>query len=325
MKDNQSSSKERQINFTMIPNSLIRSRSISSQTLRLLCVLKSLNPSYPSYSKIRQWTGLSRKSISKGIKRLKKLGIISYIQGGNNGKSNRYSIQPETQWNFSLINPDWFKNDTRSGSQSALIPVQKVNANNNNNKINEIECISLSSSFTTEKKNLDSYQKSQILKYEADLHRELQGSRYFQNLPKIVSIFVTKHGDLIPFSSLANLIHSSLHSGKRKATAEELIIQLKTIYSASLCEFKSKNAPTESSRQYRKRIAKDHEKTLQRLHAEGKLESSKQIKNRLKRNLERSLKNPIFKGVFGSDEAAQVALKNIHFNNTVEIGKETKS
>lgn len=325
MKENQSSPRERQINFTMVPNALIRSRYISSQTLRLLCVLKSLNPAYPSYAKIRQWTGLSRESISKGIKRLKKIGIISYVRGGNNGKSNSYKVLPESQWNFSLINPDQFKNDTSAGSESAPLPVQKVNANKNNYKINEIHPISFSSSFTTEEKNLDQHQQSEIFRYEAALRRELGGDRYFQNLSPIISSFVTKHGDLIAFNELEALIHECLNNGKRKRSAENLISQVKIVYLASLSEFKSKNTPTESSKQRRKRIAKERRKTFKRLQAEGKIESSKQIERRLKRNLERSLKNPVFKGVFGDDEVTQTALKNIHFNNAVNIGKETES
>ena len=74
--------------FTIISNADID--DCNYRELGLLVYLKRFNPSFPSYRKIRQDTGLSFTSISKVIKALVEKGKLQYQKGDFSKGSNRY-------------------------------------------------------------------------------------------------------------------------------------------------------------------------------------------------------------------------------------------
>jgi DNA-binding Lrp family transcriptional regulator len=67
-----------------LPNSFIWRgwlEKISGNELKVYCVIKSFNPSFPSYKMIKEITGISRDAVRRAITRLVELGLISYIRG----------------------------------------------------------------------------------------------------------------------------------------------------------------------------------------------------------------------------------------------------
>lgn len=87
-------------NFTMISNETIRNPELSIYAKVIYFLIKSYSPSYPSYARIIQGTGIkSKTTISKGLHELKCLKLIRVVDSPNH-KSNLYEF-PSNQMNSS--------------------------------------------------------------------------------------------------------------------------------------------------------------------------------------------------------------------------------
>lgn len=79
--------------WTKMDNRFIRSKHYTAHDKIVLMAIASCNPSFPSYSKIQEWTGLSRPTIAKSLRRLER-GKIIYRYKEKNGQKIYY----ETAW-----------------------------------------------------------------------------------------------------------------------------------------------------------------------------------------------------------------------------------
>jgi len=118
---------------------------LTSGDKELFCLLKSFNPSFPSYLRIRDLTGMAKATISKSLKSLKKLGLITYVKGNSFKKANFYKVLDETEWliESAEIKPvqklNQFSQTTQSLLNSEPVLVQKVDSNNPNIKTSNIK------------------------------------------------------------------------------------------------------------------------------------------------------------------------------------------
>lgn len=96
-------------NFTKIPQKIIMSSALDVYELRILCVLLSFKPCYPSYENLKKFTGISRDKINKVLRSLKDKNIIDWKKGNSRKLSNEYYICPVTTWNLTGLVPDYEK------------------------------------------------------------------------------------------------------------------------------------------------------------------------------------------------------------------------
>lgn len=79
-------------NFTMIPNVIIRNPKITPYAKAIYIALKSFSPSFPSYKKIMEVTGINSKTtISNCLKILVTFGVLKISQRATH-KSNLYEF-----------------------------------------------------------------------------------------------------------------------------------------------------------------------------------------------------------------------------------------
>ena len=92
-------------NFTRIPNEITRSgRTVSAIAYRVYGVIASFHPSYPSFSALEKYTGVSRKSVSRALKELSELGIITILSRGTfRGNTNEYRVNAPEQWRLPSV------------------------------------------------------------------------------------------------------------------------------------------------------------------------------------------------------------------------------
>jgi len=69
--------------FTKIPNAFIESKNFNPMEKLVLLVLARYNPCFPSFTKISEMTGLSRSSVSRAIKSLKRRDAITQYKRKN--------------------------------------------------------------------------------------------------------------------------------------------------------------------------------------------------------------------------------------------------
>ena len=93
--------KVKMTNFTRVPNKLARSPCVSRSAKALYLAIASCNPSFPSYRRLQKWTRMSFTTISKALKELSQLKIISYKKGHAHRKANEYHLLPEESWSLS--------------------------------------------------------------------------------------------------------------------------------------------------------------------------------------------------------------------------------
>lgn len=109
-------------NFTIISNYIIRNPNLSPYAKTIFILIKSYSPSFPSYSRILQETGIgSRSTIAKGLSELKAKKLITIIDSPKH-KSNFYQF------------PEPRKMDSNSSS-AVPDPVQQMDTNKTNLKI----------------------------------------------------------------------------------------------------------------------------------------------------------------------------------------------
>lgn len=94
------SSKKAEKGWHMTPNKFSRAgKEVSCVAYRVYGVIASFKPSYPSFSALEKYSGVSRKSISKALKELSGLNVISILSRGTfRGNTNEYQINPPDQW-----------------------------------------------------------------------------------------------------------------------------------------------------------------------------------------------------------------------------------
>jgi DNA-binding transcriptional regulator YhcF (GntR family) len=63
-------------NYYRTPNHISRNAALSTHARTVLGCLSSCNPCFPSYSKLQEWTGFARATISKALKQLEETNII---------------------------------------------------------------------------------------------------------------------------------------------------------------------------------------------------------------------------------------------------------
>jgi len=110
--------------FTMIPNIVIRNPKITPYAKAIYIALKSFTPSFPSYRKIMEMTGIgSRTTISSCIKILVACGVIR-ISSKWSGKSNFYEFPPDLN---SPIDGLEFVHDMDTNKTKEIISINNTN------------------------------------------------------------------------------------------------------------------------------------------------------------------------------------------------------
>lgn len=72
--------------FTKIPNRLIRSTKLTANEKAVFMCIAMCNPSFVSYSRIGEWTGLSRPTVWRCVKKLKEMRVIYQYKTGHGRK-----------------------------------------------------------------------------------------------------------------------------------------------------------------------------------------------------------------------------------------------
>jgi hypothetical protein len=67
---------KKEVTFTQIPNEVIRSQRLDAFDKVVFACLCSCYPSYPSYTKLMEWSGLSRERVWKSLKRLEEVNLV---------------------------------------------------------------------------------------------------------------------------------------------------------------------------------------------------------------------------------------------------------
>jgi len=98
-------------NYTRIPNSLIRCGSLSSSEYRILSILMSMTPCYPSHTDLMKWSDLSKETVNGTLQKLKKRGLISWQKGHGFGKNNHYRMNYKA---WSKLDSDHPKNQGKA-------------------------------------------------------------------------------------------------------------------------------------------------------------------------------------------------------------------
>lgn len=86
------------MNFTQIENSVIRDPGLTLSAFRVLVLLCSYNPCFPSYRRIMALTGIrSEATVRKSLKELEDGGYIKVLKRGYGGfgfeaKSSSYLV-----------------------------------------------------------------------------------------------------------------------------------------------------------------------------------------------------------------------------------------
>lgn len=89
----------KEVDYTMIPNWMIRNPEIDSYDLAIYCCIASCNPSFPSYEKMMEWTGVKKRNrITKSLKKLELMRLIRRYKIGR-------QIYYETFWNSNPREP----------------------------------------------------------------------------------------------------------------------------------------------------------------------------------------------------------------------------
>lgn len=79
-------------NYTRIPNKLLRCAALNQSEFRVLLILMSIKPCYPSRADLSKWSGLGINTIQRALKSLRTKGIVSWKRGHGYGKNNRYFV-----------------------------------------------------------------------------------------------------------------------------------------------------------------------------------------------------------------------------------------
>jgi hypothetical protein len=92
--------------FIIMPNKLCRSR-VSPRAQKVFACIASYNPSFPPYSEIERRTGMTDKTIAKGIAELLGRRMLGYQQGNFRERvANEYSVLPDEGWLLDLSEED---------------------------------------------------------------------------------------------------------------------------------------------------------------------------------------------------------------------------
>ncbi len=92
-------------NFTIVANDIARCANISMASKALYLVIKSYNPSFPSYKILQEITGWGKTTISLCLKELVLRSLIKYEKGNSCKRANQYFITSLDQCD--LTSPQW--------------------------------------------------------------------------------------------------------------------------------------------------------------------------------------------------------------------------
>lgn len=68
--------------FTPIPNRVLRSPNLDPYDKLIFALIASCNPSFPSYTKLMEWSGMSRERVWKSLRNLENINTISRFRKG---------------------------------------------------------------------------------------------------------------------------------------------------------------------------------------------------------------------------------------------------
>lgn len=123
--------------FVCIQNELARmpKSKLSLEAFKVYCIIKSYDPSFPSYSKLEEDSGLGRKCIAKVIKELVEGRLISYVKGNSTRKSNVYRVLEPTSIRRKLVSQgNQFPTETSTSIPGKLELVAQGNSKKTNIK-----------------------------------------------------------------------------------------------------------------------------------------------------------------------------------------------
>jgi len=154
-----SDSQKKSQGFTMIPNNFMWNvmSKVSGNAVKVLLVIGSFNPSFPSYTKISQLCGLARSTIVSCVKELLHLKLIEYQKGNVDNTSNQYKVCDLNNFEIEAAQKlDMCEKSTGGSSKSELggslkselgvvrnSACNNTNSNNTNNTITDVACTPL--------------------------------------------------------------------------------------------------------------------------------------------------------------------------------------
>jgi len=117
-----SGNKKSNKNFTIIENEFIRSNIVPRGARLLYPFLKSFNPIFPSYQKMKTTLHISDATISKSLIWLEKNKLLTKTRRGQ-GRSNVYKIHNKETWINNLIDESTPINKEDTSKETPLIPI----------------------------------------------------------------------------------------------------------------------------------------------------------------------------------------------------------
>jgi DNA-binding IclR family transcriptional regulator len=88
--------------FVKFPRKLALTPMLSPIEKATLLAALSFNPSHPTIAQLSKLTGLSYKTTQRNLRALKQKSILTWTSGKKTNAPNRYSLQPENQWNLGI-------------------------------------------------------------------------------------------------------------------------------------------------------------------------------------------------------------------------------
>jgi DNA-binding MarR family transcriptional regulator len=89
---------KRRRTFTQIPHSIIFEPRLTSAEFRIIVLLISFNPTFPSHRNIAKWTGLNKDTVNRVLQGLRKKNVLAWKRGNSYGRNNEYRLNPQGNW-----------------------------------------------------------------------------------------------------------------------------------------------------------------------------------------------------------------------------------
>lgn len=137
---------KRKTYYVNVPADLAQSNVLDAYQFRILILLASFNPCFPSIDKIQKATNISRSKICSSIKVLESLGYLDYARGGSlegKKKSNLYNVklnqrQSATETSGASLKQRQSPRQTTTGTPDELELVRQANSKYYNSNINKL-------------------------------------------------------------------------------------------------------------------------------------------------------------------------------------------
>lgn len=151
------------INFTQISNNVIRNPLLTPYEKVVLGVIQSFSPSFPSYSIIAKYSGMSVSKAKEVVKELVRQNVLVYIKGKSRvGKwNNEYSIKPSSEWRLAPLNTKNRKFDRKKSTPlNQMKPGDGIQSTQSYNNTNTYNNTNNNQSSINTYKELESYKDS---------------------------------------------------------------------------------------------------------------------------------------------------------------------